>query len=56
MPKRLTASQIVARLESAGVEPAELDEIVHEAKAAEAARINNGGLVKQVEYLVDAMP
>ena len=32
-----------------------LDEHVHEAKAAEAATINNRGAEEQVSYLIDAL-
>lgn len=51
----MTADEIIKRLEAAGVDPCELDELVHEAKAAEAACINNCGLTEQVEYLVSAL-
>lgn len=32
--------------------PADLDELVHEVQAEEAAAINNGGLEEQILYLV----
>lgn len=32
-----------------------LDEAVHEAKAEEAAAINNGGITEQLEYLLDTL-
>ena len=35
-----------------GITPEQLEEAVHEAAAAVAASINNGGLAEQVEYLV----
>ena len=49
----MTAAEIIKQLEAAGVEPHELDELVHEAKSREASAINNGGLTEQVEYLVE---
>jgi hypothetical protein len=48
----MNVEQIVKMLEAAGVDAAELDELVHEAKAVEAAAINNCGLSEQVTYLV----
>jgi len=43
---------LVALAEAKGVDPYDLDVAVHEAKAAEAAEINNSGLEAQIEYLV----
>jgi hypothetical protein len=34
------------------LQPEQLDDLVHEAASAYAARINNGGLQEQIEYLV----
>jgi hypothetical protein len=35
-----------------GLEPEELDGLVHDAKNGEASEINNGGIASQLEYLV----
>jgi hypothetical protein len=42
-------------LEGASKFQDELDEAVHEAKAAEAARINNDGTDSQIAYLIEAI-
>lgn len=47
------AAELVAELESRGVDPSSLDEMVHEAKSREASSINNQGLEAQIEYLVE---
>jgi len=36
------------------MEPEDLDELVHEMKASEAAAINNDGKEAQIEYLLAA--
>lgn len=46
----MNATEYVTLLEAAGVE--DLDELVHEAKGEEAAGINNGGLDRQVDFLL----
>lgn len=48
------AVKIIAALDAKGVEPEDLDDLVHDLKAEEAADINNGGLTSQVEYLLSA--
>lgn len=58
-PGRDSTSDIEARthritndLESQGVCAEHLDELVHECKGAEAAAINNSGILEQVDYLL----
>ena len=43
------------KADAAGLEPEDLDEIVHEFAASIAADVNNGGLEDQIRYLVDGM-
>lgn len=47
--------QLVDKADAAGLEPEDLDEIVHEFAASIAADVNNGGLDDQIRYLVDGM-
>jgi len=47
--------RLVDKTEAAGLEPEDLDEIVHEVAASIAADVNNGGLDDQIRYLVDGM-
>ena len=47
--------RLVDRVDTAGLEPEDLDEIVHEFAASIAADVNNGGLDDQIRYLVDGM-
>ena len=47
--------RLVDKVDAAGLEPEELDEIVHEFAASIAADVNNGGLEDQIRYLVDGM-
>jgi hypothetical protein len=43
---------VVKVLEGMGAESDDLDELVHECKGAEAAAINNSGMLEQVDYLL----
>ena len=47
--------RLVDKADAAGLEPEDLDEIVHEFAASVAADVNNGGLDDQIRYLVDGM-
>ena len=47
--------RLVDKAEAAGLEPEDLDELVHELTASIAADVNNGGLDEQIRYLVDGM-
>ena len=47
--------RLVDKADAAGLEPEDLDELVHEFAASIAADINNGGLDDQIRYLVDGM-
>jgi hypothetical protein len=47
--------RLVGKAEAAGLEPEDVDELVHELAASIAADINNGGLDDQIRYLVDEM-
>jgi hypothetical protein len=50
-----TADDLVALAEAKGVDAAELDDLVHDAKGEEAAAINNDGLNSQIAYLIGAL-
>jgi hypothetical protein len=45
-------AQLVELAEASGVEPSDLDDIVHECASATAGAINNSGLWDQIEYLL----
>ena len=47
--------QLVEFAEASGLEPGDLDEIVHECAAATASAINNSGLQGQISYLLDQL-
>jgi hypothetical protein len=47
--------ELVKLLEVKGIDAQDVDEDVHEAKACEAAAINNGGLDEQIEYLYEQL-
>jgi hypothetical protein len=49
----MTTEELIAKVGELDLDPEDLDEFVHEAKAEEASKINNGGLDVQVEYLVE---
>ena len=54
-PSEEQIERLVDKADAAGLEPEDLDEIVHEFAASIAADVNNGGLDDQVRYLVDGM-
>jgi hypothetical protein len=47
--------RLVDKADAAGLEPEDLDELVHELAASIAADVNNGGLDDQIRYLIDEM-
>jgi hypothetical protein len=47
--------RLAGKAESAGLEPEDLDELVHELASSVAADINNGGLDEQIKYLVEGL-
>jgi hypothetical protein len=47
--------RLTSKAESAGLEPEDLDEMTHELASSVAADINNGGLERQIEYLVEGL-
>ena len=54
-PPEEEIERLVEKTEAAGLEPEDLDEIVHEFAASIAADVNNGGLDDQIRYLVDGL-
>lgn len=46
---------LLAKAETAGLKPEDLDEIVHELASSIAADINNSGMEGQIEYMIDQM-
>ncbi len=46
---------LLAKAEAAGLETADLDEIVHELTSSIAADVNNEGMAGQLRYLIDQM-
>jgi hypothetical protein len=47
--------RLAAKADTAGLELADLDELVHETAASIAADANNGGVEEQIKYLVNEM-
>lgn len=47
--------RIVAALEERGADPADLDELVHDAVGAQASSVSNEGMAAQVDYLMKAL-
>jgi uncharacterized Zn finger protein (UPF0148 family) len=47
--------RLVDKAEVAGLQPEDLDDIVHELAASVAADVNNSGLEGQIAYLVDGL-
>jgi hypothetical protein len=47
----LTAQELQEALQELGIEPWDIDELVHEVKVQEASRINNEGLYAQLRWL-----
>jgi Tfp pilus assembly PilM family ATPase len=54
-PPEEAIERLVDKVDAAGLEPEDLDEIVHEFAASIATDVNNGGLEDQIRYLVDGM-
>jgi len=52
MNQRTLLQHMQAWMDEQGFSSQDLDEFVHEGKAAEAASINNGGQVEQLTYLI----
>jgi len=50
----MTRDELIKYIEEEGLGE-DLDELVHDAKSAEAAIINNSGVDFQVEYLLESM-
>ena len=48
-------TKLTAKARSAGLQPEDLDETVHDLTSSTASDINNGGLDAQVRYLVKEM-
>jgi hypothetical protein len=49
------AERLAERAASAGLQPEDLDELVHELASGVAADVNNGGLEEQARYLVERL-
>jgi hypothetical protein len=47
--------QLTDRAEAAGLQPEDLDELVHDLASGVASGVNNGGLDEQVGYLVEKL-
>ena len=47
--------RLVNKAEAAGLDPEDLDDLVHDLAASVAADVNNGGLEDQIRYLVDGI-
>jgi len=47
--------RLASKADSAGLEPEDLDETVHELASSVAADVNNGGLEEQIRYLVEGL-
>jgi len=47
--------RLASKADSAGLQPEDLDETVHELASSVAADVNNGGLEDQVRYLVEGL-
>ena len=50
-----TVERLVNKAEAAGLDPEDLDDLVHDLTASIAADVNNGGLEDQIRYLVEGM-
>ncbi len=46
--------ELLRLVEAAGITEEDLDELVHDFKAEEAAEINNAGLEAQLKYILEA--
>ncbi len=49
------AERLAEKAVAAGLQPEDLDELVHELASGVAADINNGGLEEQARYLVERL-
>jgi hypothetical protein len=49
----MNKEDVVKKLKERGVEPEELDELVHEAASSMASNANNSGVEAQVEFLMN---
>ena len=49
----MNLQQIVTKLEAAGFDAEDLDDLVYQSLANRASSINNGGIEQQVEFLVN---
>jgi len=49
----MTRIEIIQYIKDCSDEPEDLDELVHAAKAVEAANINNKGIEAQIDYLLE---
>ena len=47
--------RLVDKADAAGLQPENLDELIHELAASVAADVNNGGVEDQLRYLVDGI-
>jgi hypothetical protein len=47
--------RLVEKADAAGLQPEDIDELVHEFAASVAADVNNGGLSDQIKYLVEGI-
>jgi hypothetical protein len=55
MKTRVIIARLVDKVSAAGLEPEDLDDLVHELAASVAADVNNGGLDEQIAYLIEGM-
>ena len=47
--------RLTNKADIAGLQPENLDDLIHDLAASVAADVNNGGLADQIEYLVDGL-
>lgn len=52
-PLRDQISQLVRRAEQHGLQPEDLDDLVHDAASQAASMVDNDGLESQIEYLIE---
>ena len=50
-----TLKVLLARIRQNSLEESDLDDLVHELKASEAAGINNSGLEAQAQYIIEQL-
>jgi hypothetical protein len=51
----VVVERLVDKADTAGLQPEDIDELVHEFAASVAADMNNGGLSDQIKYLVEGI-